>query len=58
MDMVLCFIQTGDTYIGEYKKSKKHGVGIYKWRDGVKEIGEFREWKIKWLLIRYNTRVF
>ncbi len=31
----------GDYYKGEYKNNKKHGFGIYRWKNGTIYEGEF-----------------
>ena len=36
------FSQSGDEYIGQFIKNKKHGWGIYKWKNGNIYEGYFK----------------
>jgi hypothetical protein len=35
----------GDVYVGEWKESKHHGYGTYKWVNGDVYVGEWKEGK-------------
>ncbi|WP_166333201.1 MORN repeat-containing protein [Sphingobacterium chungjuense] len=34
---------TGGTYNGDWQQNKRHGYGVYNWKDGVRYEGEFRQ---------------
>ena len=47
-------VNKGDVFIGEFKDSLKNGQGTYTWKDGSKEIGEYKNGRLSGYAIRYD----